>query len=130
MNHDRQRGIALLEVTIALIVFAVLMSWAFAGNAGELRQAAASFEQTKAERTAAARLEALRPDSEPLRVGVTSFAVPDSSRAGLADPAGEQVVRELEPGLFEVAVTVSWGAPQSGRRSQARLVTLIERRAN
>jgi Tfp pilus assembly protein PilV len=130
VNHARQRGIALLEVTIALIAFAVLLSWALAGNSGELRHAAASFEQTRAERLAAGRLEALRPDSEPLPVGLTAFALPASARSDLADPEGEQVVREIEPGLFEVSVTVRWGPRQSGRRSQARLVTLIERRTD
>jgi Tfp pilus assembly protein PilV len=120
----------MLEVTIAVIVFAMLMSWAFAGNSGELRYAAAAFEQTRAERLAAGRLEALRPDSERLADGATTFAIPASAGAGLADAEGEQVVRELEPGLFEVAVTVSWGGRQSGRRSQARLTTLIERRTN
>jgi hypothetical protein len=40
------------------------------------------------------------------------------------------VVREVEPGLFEVAVIVSWRGQQSEQRSQARLVTLIERRTN
>ena len=128
MSNSRQAGFVLMEVTIAVIVLATVMSWAFTGSSTELRHVGQSFERCKAERLAASRLEALRPADQVLVPGVQPFALPATATAELLELAGEQVVSEVEPGLFEVAVTVSWTSRQPQQRCQARLVTWIERR--
>ena len=127
VSHNQESGFVLLEVTIAWVVFLVLLGWAFTSGSGQLRHVAASFDQTQAMRLASGRLESLRPEGVPIETGLSEFEMPVVAAGGLDDVRGEQSVRRLEPGLFEVKVTVSWCPQELTRRREVVLTTLIER---
>lgn len=127
VSRSPQSGVVLIEVIIAGIVFLTLLGWAFTGSSGQLRHVGDSFERTRATALAAGRLEALRADDVPLETGRSTFGISAAAAGGLADLRGEQRVRRLEPGLFEVWVTVDWQAPGSSRRREVILTTWIER---
>ena len=87
---SRERGHTVISVIVALAVLTVLATASYLGGRGQLAHAARSFDKLEATRKAAGRLEAL----EEVEAGESLF------------PGGRQVVREIEPGLFEVQVTV------------------------
>ncbi len=128
VKRNRESGLVLLEAIIAWFVFVVLMGWAFTSGSNQLRHVAASFDQTQATQLASGRLEGLRPEGVSIEIGVSEFEIPVVATEGLADVRGEQHVRQLEPGLIEVQVTVSWRAQELTQRREVVLTTLIERR--
>jgi prepilin-type N-terminal cleavage/methylation domain-containing protein len=128
MQSD-ERGAMLIELMVALVVFAVLGSWAFRGESGQLRHVADAFEETVAIRLASGRLEELRNYEVELKEGQSEFPLPKLTADVSRDLSGEQLVRQLEPGLFEVEVRVRWRGRSGAGAPQVVLSTLMERRS-
>ena len=120
----------MVETMIAMVILAVVMSVAFTGDRGQLQHVASAFRETKASRLAAGRLEALRDPARVLAIGDSEFVLANDVTLGLGSAIGTQSVRRLEPGLFEVVVTVSWLPPGASRRRRVELATWIERRSD
>ena len=129
MNHAGNRGFAVVEVIIAIIVFSVVIAAAYTGNAGQLRQVGSAFGETKALRIASSRLEALRDAATPLVLGGSDVELPEGPSGFLPSVQAIQSVRRIEDGLTEVVVTVSWLPRGAKTRRRIHLTTWIDRRA-
>ena len=97
------RGHTVIEAVFAMAVLTIVAGVVFIGEGAQLRGVKASFDELKASRVAAGRLEELR--GLELVEGERPFA------------GGAESVRRLAPGLFEVAVVVDG----------FRLVTVVAR---
>ena len=129
VNHAGNRGFAVVEIVIAILVFSIVIAAAYTGNAGQLRQVGSAFAETKALRIASSRLEALRDVATPLALGDSVVAVPKGSSGFLPSVRAIQTVRRLEAELTEVEVIVSWLPRGAKTRRRIYLTTWLDRRA-
>ena len=107
-GYDRgERGTALVLVMGVLLV-AGIFGIAF------------SFEDAVAHRAAAARLEEVRAFGKTPPAGRHAIPLSPDVRDSLPTARAEETVREREPGLFAMEVTVSW----SGAGGEPRSVVL------
>lgn len=106
VNHSRAAGFALLECLFAMLVLTVLAASLFAGERGGAWAARRSMEENLVTWTLDARLDALRA-MPAIAAGET--VVPSPARD--VELPGERLVeriREVEPGLWEVELELSW----------------------
>lgn len=127
MSRISSRGFSLLEVMVALIVFAFAFAAIMSATSHALAQARRGHDDSLAALYAQSRLDALGA-GEKLKEGRESGRFDDTYR-------WTQEVKKLEPlaaddgkielipvDLFRVALTVTWGAPPNERK--AEFVTL------
>jgi len=103
---QRADGYTLIEVVCAFAVLSVLAITIYLGEAGQLRTVGRSFQDTAAAHLVAGRLEEVMADDTVPPVGETVFEIEQNER--LHSARGVQVVREVQPGLFEVTAEVRW----------------------
>lgn len=106
VTHSRAAGFALLECLFAMLVLTVLAASLFAGERGGAWAARRSMEENLVTWTLDARLDALRA-MPAIAAGETVVTAP----ARDVELAGERLVEriaEIEPGLFEVELELSW----------------------
>jgi hypothetical protein len=115
----RERGVTLLELVIALGVVVVLGGAATTGVQAHRVAVARAWSRLEASRAASSRLESIRGEVVPLEAGTTPFA------PSMRGAEGRQRVREVAPGLHEVAVEVRH--PDDG--VHVTLTTLVAREA-
>ena len=120
-------GYTLIEVACAFAVLSVLATTVFLGEGSHLRATANSFREMSTGQLAAGRIEELGATDAPPALGERAFAMDEEAAAQLPEARAVQEVRELKPGLYEIAVEVSWTSP-GGRRQKIRLTSLIARR--
>ncbi|MCA8954740.1 MAG: hypothetical protein KDC87_01625 [Planctomycetes bacterium] len=113
-----ERGFVLIEVVLAMLAFVVLASVAFQGSRVQLAAIEQGMAETRATGLVAARLAELRVAPARLAVGTQAFSLAANRCAGLQDVTGEQSVREVEPGVLEVVVVVTW-RPRGAERTRS-----------
>ena len=123
-----ERGFSMVETMIAIVVVGVLATVVLSGDAPELRFVGESFAETKADRLASGRIERLRAANAALVAGESDFDLPAEHVRGLVAARGRQRVREIEPGLFEVVVAISWRPLGAERRREVELISWMEGR--
>jgi hypothetical protein len=111
------RGFTVIEAVVALAVLTLVATSVLVGEGAQLRGVARSFDELAASRAAAARLEELAVADPPLVPGESTFPV------DLPGCRGVQIVRRIEPGLYEVTARVE----HDGRR-HVELVTRLARK--
>lgn len=127
MVRQNSGGYTLIEVACAFAVLSVLATTVFLGEGSSFRATAESFCEMSAGQIAAGRIEEVTAADAPPVPGEQRFAVDEEVLAQLPNARAMQDVRELEPGLFEIAVEVSWTSP-GGRQQRVRLTSLIARK--
>jgi len=110
----RERGLTLIESTIASAIMLILASAGYVGGRAHLEEIGRSHDVLAASKAAASRLEAIAADPSRLEVG---------ERPVDGVPHATEIVTRREPGLLEVTVRVTDGK----RRVLANLTTLIAR---
>lgn len=127
----RDRGNILAEVVVALGCATTLAGSAVVATSAHFELAERAFERRVAERAAAARLEALSAGAVPLAPGERAFPLDPALADSIRGARGEERVRVLEPGLFEVeAAVILRGRPErNGTVPEHRvaLTTLLAR---
>jgi type II secretory pathway pseudopilin PulG len=116
---NRERGLTVLEVTIALGIVTILLTTAFGGVRAHQLSVARAWSELEASRAASNRLEELRVDAGDLTAGTTSFEPP------MRGAEGVQRVRIVEPGLLEIETEVH----HPSDHVRVRLSTLLAREA-
>jgi len=116
----------MVEAVIAITIIGILAVAVSSGDAQELRFVAESFAETKADRLASGRIERLRSDGALLEPGESEFDLPAEFIRGLSGARGHQDVREIEPGLCEIVVAISWLPVGASRRRVVELTTWLE----
>ena len=118
----------MVETMTAIAVIGILAAAVLSSDGQELRFVGASFAETKADRLASGRIEHLRSEAVVLAPGESEFALPAAHIRGLPAARGHQRVRRIEPGLFEVVVSISWRPTGSSRRRAVELTSWLEGR--
>ncbi len=117
----------MIEAVIAIAVVGILAVVVSSGDAQELRFVGDSFAETKADRLASGRIEQLRSDDAVLVPDESDFDLPAEFTRGLPGARGHQYVREIESGLCEVVIAISWLPVGASRRRVVELTTWLER---
>lgn len=128
MLRRRERGFSLMEVVVATSIAVVMTGAITVAHEAHFGFIARSFEETVAARAAAGRLEEVGAGRGPLAEGVRAFALDPALARSLPRARGEERIRALEPGLFEVEAAVVW--PDARERDAERryaLTTLVAR---
>jgi prepilin-type N-terminal cleavage/methylation domain-containing protein len=121
-----QDGFSMMETMITIVIVGILAVVGFSGGQQELRFVGQSFAETKVGHLVSGRIERLRAaDTAPVP-GAIDFALPAEQVRGLLDPRGRQRVKELEVGLFEVIVEISWRPVGASRRRVFELTSWLE----
>lgn len=126
---NRQRGMTLLEVMVAFVIFGLIFATVLQILSGSLRNTQRSAEYTQAALWAQSRLDAIGIDP-PLEEGSYDGEFDDDYRWELSiqpyefnDAEAAVNVEEFPVELFYVELLVTWGE-QKGLPRQARFSTL------
>jgi hypothetical protein len=116
----------MVDVTFALSIVSMFVGAIVLASERHFAFIAYSLDAAAAERAAAARLEALAAGAAPISAGRRDVPLPVSPGA-LPGGRCEEEVREVEPGLFQVEVAVSWPGRGAEGERRIRLATLVAR---
>ena len=117
-------GFSLVECMIAVVILSVVATGMRTGDHGQLRSVQHGFEQTVALRALQSRLAEVRDAEFAPTPGDSSVALPRACDK-LREATAWQQVKQIEPRLFEVSVTVAWTPIGTQRRTTRTLVTRI-----
>ncbi len=123
-SRRREGGWSYLEIVVSFTVLTVILGSLFVAQAREFRYLADAFDETTAERAAAARIETLLAGKAAPEAGTRALGPDPVLAEALPGVRLEEFVREVEPGLFSVEVRVRWGG--AGREEhRVTLVSLV-----
>lgn len=124
VSRQREKGFTVVELACAFAVVSVLAVALVHTGHGKTQSVASAFRETLALRICQGELERVRSQPRELVVGDHRVELPaDASR--LPNGRGVRTVREIEPGLFEVEVEVTWQAAGAGSPMTVNLVTRV-----
>ena len=111
-----------MDAISALAVLSVTAGTGILVAGGHFRLIGGAHEDLVAGRAASSRLERVAADAVGLAEGERPFELSPTAARTLANGAGAQTVTRVEPGLYEIAVTVRWGDDR-----EVRLTTRVAR---
>jgi type II secretory pathway pseudopilin PulG len=112
-----EAGWSYLEIMVCFAILAVVLGSLFTAQARDFRWLGDALDETRAERAAAARMEAYLSGRETPETGSRVLPVDPGIDEGLPGARVEEEIREIEPGLYSVEVRVVWrGAGAEERR--------------
>ena len=120
----RERGFSILEAVLCTGLLVAITGAIFALRCRDYQVLGDSFRETAAQRTAAARLEALAAGTAEILPGVRRFDPDPEISRPLPDAFCEEEIREAGPGLVSVEVRVAWKGP-GGEACRLSVSTLV-----
>lgn len=96
----RESGVVMMDLLCTIAILTILSSFCLTGGRARFANVGACAQRLRISRAASSRIERLRAEAAPPAPGRRPFPV---ETPGLV---GEESVREREPGLLEVTVSV------------------------